>query len=82
MIAHPDPEIIFFTYAENADGRKELVENYSLSLHERPATGTAEFFNDLLIHPSGKLAVAHCYSTRIKIIELKAGNYVGDYDSV
>ncbi|RXW24467.1 hypothetical protein EST38_g1372 [Candolleomyces aberdarensis] len=82
MIAHPDPEIIFFTYAERTDGRMELSVNYSLVLHERPTTGTAEFFNDLLIHPSGKLAVAHCYSTRIKIIELKAGNYVGDYDSV
>ena len=81
MIAHPDPEIVFFTYAEHVDERKELVVNHSLALHER-GSGTAEFFNDLLIHPSGKLAVAHCYSTRIKIIELKAGSYVGDYDSV
>ncbi|KAF5338915.1 hypothetical protein D9611_008687 [Ephemerocybe angulata] len=79
MISHPDPEVIFLAYEAVADGKKELVVNHSLSLRER-SSRPAEFFNDLLVHPSGQLVVAHCYTGRIKVIFVEAGDYEQDFD--
>ncbi len=79
MIAHPDPELIFFTYIDTADGIGELVIKKQLPLYER-APRPAEFFNDVLVHPSGQLALASCYTGKLKIIRIKAGNYQDDFD--
>lgn len=79
MIAHPDPELVFLAYNEPESGNGELIVKKQLSLYER-APRPAEFFNDLLVHPSGKLAVASCYAGKLKIINLKAGAYTEDFD--
>ena len=79
MTSHPDPELVFFTYDELEDGGAALSVKKSLSLYERTPR-EAEFFNDLLIHPSGQLAVASCYAGKLKIIKLKAGEYAEDFD--
>ncbi|KAH6912768.1 mono-functional DNA-alkylating methyl methanesulfonate N-term-domain-containing protein [Coprinopsis sp. MPI-PUGE-AT-0042] len=79
MTSHPDPELVFFAYKELEDGGAALSVTKSISLHER-SPREAEFCNDLLIHPSGKLAVASCYAGKLKIIKLKAGDYVQDFD--
>lgn len=79
MIAHPDPELIFFTYIDTEEGNGELVVKKRLSLYER-APRQAEFFNDVLVHPSGHLALVSCYTGKLKIIRIKAGNFQDDSD--
>lgn len=79
MIAHPDPELIFFTYTDTKEANAELVVKKKLSLYER-APRQAEFFNDVLVHPSGRLAVVSCYTGKLKIIKIHAGNYESDFD--
>ncbi|KAF8630852.1 hypothetical protein AX17_005211 [Amanita inopinata Kibby_2008] len=79
MIAHPDPELIFFTYIEPEGGAAELVVKKQLALYERTPR-PAEFFNDILVHPSGQLAVVSCYTGKLKIIKLKAGSHREEFD--
>ncbi|KAJ7163276.1 mono-functional DNA-alkylating methyl methanesulfonate N-term-domain-containing protein [Mycena filopes] len=82
MLDHPDPELIFLTYEQpaGADGtlsithRLELVEHNS---NQRPA----EFFNDLLVHPDGNLALISCYSGKLKLVALKEGKFVSASDA-
>lgn len=78
MLAHPDPELIFLSYSESESGA-ELNTLKQLSLYER-FPRPAEFFNDVLVHPSGSLAVASCYTGKLKVIKLNAGNYHEDFD--
>lgn len=80
LLAHPDPELIFLSYAESEDGVVELQPTHTLSLYERTPR-PAEFFNDILVHPSGKLAVVSCYSGKLKIINLKAGRFQDEFDA-
>ncbi|KAG6878094.1 hypothetical protein C0993_012421 [Termitomyces sp. T159_Od127] len=77
---HPDPELIFLAYSENSYG-SQLTATKQLSLYERTPR-SAEFFNDIVVHPSGKLAVASCYVGKLRIIKLKAGDYEEDFDVV
>jgi hypothetical protein len=79
LLAHPDPELIFLSYTESESGIGELITKKQLSLHERTPR-PAEFFNDVLIHPSGKVAVVSCYTGKLKIVKFKAGNYQEDFD--
>ncbi|KXN88147.1 DNA damage-binding protein 1a [Leucoagaricus sp. SymC.cos] len=80
LLAHPDPELLFLSYAESEDSTAELQPTHQLSLYERTLR-TAEFCNDILVHPSGKLAVVSCYIGKLKIINLKAGRYQDDFDA-
>ena len=79
MITHPEPELIFLSYVESETGAAELVVKKQLTLLDR-SPRLSEFFNDLLVHPSGTLAVVHCYSGKLKVVVLKAGNYQHDFD--
>ncbi|TFK20000.1 hypothetical protein FA15DRAFT_673909 [Coprinopsis marcescibilis] len=79
MTSHPDPELVFFSYKELEGGSAELVATKSLSLFER-SPREAEFFNDLVVHPSGEVAVASCYVGKLKVIKLKSGGYEKDFD--
>jgi DNA damage-binding protein 1 len=81
LLAHPDPELIFLSYTESESGPAELQLTKQLSLYERTPR-PAEFFNDVLVHPSGKLAVVSCYLGKLKIINLKAGRYQNDFDAM
>ena len=79
MITHPEPELIFLSYVESETGAAELVVKKRLTLLDR-SPRLSEFFNDILVHPSGRLAVVHCYSGKLKIVVLKAGSYEQDFD--
>ncbi|KAF8895272.1 CPSF A subunit region-domain-containing protein [Infundibulicybe gibba] len=76
MIDHPDPELILFSYTES-DGTLSIKKQ--LSLHERTPR-QAEFFTDVVVHPSGKVAVVSCYAGKLKVVKFKAGNYESDFD--
>jgi len=79
MTTHPEPELVFISYKGEENSRGELVIEKQLSLHER-SPRIAEFFTDILIHPSGKLAIVSCYAGKLKIVTLKAGQYAQDFD--
>lgn len=79
FLAHPDPELIFLSYSESESGARELTTRKQLQLYERTPR-PAEFLNDVLIHPSGKIAVVSCYTGKLKIVKFKAGNYQEDFD--
>ncbi|KAF9013379.1 CPSF A subunit region-domain-containing protein [Cyathus striatus] len=79
FIAHPDPELVFFSYTEPEGGTPELIPKKQLPLYERTPR-PAEFFNNVLLHPSGRLAVVSCYTGKLKFINLRAGNYDNDFD--
>ncbi|KAJ7688236.1 mono-functional DNA-alkylating methyl methanesulfonate N-term-domain-containing protein [Mycena olivaceomarginata] len=81
MLDHPEPELVFLTYTQSDAGgmfsttkRLELVER---NHNQRPA----EFFNDVLVHPDGKLALVSCYTGKLKVVVLNNGNYKSDCDA-
>lgn len=72
---------MFLTYTQSDAGgmfsttkRLELVER---NHNQRPA----EFFNDVLVHPDGKLALVSCYTGKLKVVVLNNGNYKSDCDA-
>ncbi|KAJ7695700.1 mono-functional DNA-alkylating methyl methanesulfonate N-term-domain-containing protein [Mycena rosella] len=82
MLDHPEPELIFLTYTESKRTGGVLNTTKRLELHggnmnQRPA----EFFNDLIVHPDGKLAITSCFTGKLKGIVLHAGNYEDDFDA-
>jgi hypothetical protein len=79
MISHPEPELVFLSYMESETGDAELIVKKRLTLLDR-SPRLSEFFNDVLVHPSGTLAVVHCYSGKLKVVTLKAGSYQQDFD--
>jgi DNA damage-binding protein 1 len=79
MLAHPDPELIFLSYEHPAGQQPKLKVDKQISLYEK-IPRHAEFFNDVLIHPSGKVAVACCYTAKLKVISLKNGKWDSDFD--
>jgi DNA damage-binding protein 1 len=75
MIDHPNPELIFLTYTGGS-----LIMTYRLELFQRNQR-PAEFFNDVIVHPAGKLAIVSCYTGKLKGIVLSAGNYKDEFDA-
>ncbi|TFK70374.1 hypothetical protein BDN72DRAFT_542903 [Pluteus cervinus] len=79
LLAHPDPELIFLSYVDPSGDQPRLVVKKQLPLFER-IPRAAEFYNNVLMHPSGRLAVVSCYTGKLKIVHLKGGNHVKDFD--
>ncbi|KAG5639200.1 hypothetical protein H0H81_005679 [Sphagnurus paluster] len=77
-LGKPEPELVFLTYTTES-GTGELVVKKQLSLYERSAR-LAEYFSDVLVHPSGRLAIVSCYTGKLKIITFKHGNHEQDFD--
>ncbi|KAH0586144.1 hypothetical protein H2248_007410 [Termitomyces sp. 'cryptogamus'] len=80
LLSHPDPELIFLVYSENSSG-SQLTATKQLSLYERTPR-SAEYFTDIVVHPSGKVAVVSCYVGKLRVIKFKAGNHEEDFDVV
>ncbi|KAF4605198.1 hypothetical protein EYR40_003981 [Pleurotus pulmonarius] len=79
MLDHPDPELIFLSYTESSAGTGELTVKKTKSLQER-LPRPAEFFNDLLIDPTGTVLLVSSYVGRLKVVILKNGMYDRDFD--
>lgn len=79
MLDHPDPELIFLSYTESSAGTGELSVKKTKSLRER-LPRPAEFCNDLLIDPTGKVLLVSSYVGRLKVVVLKNGMYSQDFD--
>ncbi|KAJ7202805.1 mono-functional DNA-alkylating methyl methanesulfonate N-term-domain-containing protein [Mycena pura] len=81
LLDHPEPELIFLTYTQSGGiGKLTVTKRLDLVEHnhnQRPA----EFYNDVIVHPGGKLAIVSCYTGKLKGIVLKTGNYVSDFDA-
>lgn len=78
LLGHPDPELIVLSLDEPAEGQSQLAIRKQLSLYERYRS--AEFFNDIIVHPSGKVVVASCYAGKLKVVSFRGGIYVQDFD--
>lgn len=79
---HPDPELIFLSYAISHSGTRDVPELktlHSLSLYERSAR-PAEFFNDMLLDPTGSVLIISCYAGKLKVVMLESGGYENDFD--
>jgi DNA damage-binding protein 1 len=79
---HPDPELIFLSYTISHSGTRDVPELkalHNLSLYERNAR-PAEFFNGMLLDPSGVMLVVSCYAGKLKVVLLEGGGYENDFD--
>lgn len=78
---HPDPELVFLTFDVSESGKKNLSVTRHLALFERSAR-PAEFCHDVLVDPSGTIAVVSIYAGKLKIVTLTPeGSYEKDFDS-
>lgn len=78
LLDQPEPELLFLSFSE----REQILKlDKQLSLSERsPSLRPAEFFTDILVDPSGQLAVVSCYQGKLKVLTLENGVYVKDVD--
>ncbi|KAG7445774.1 uncharacterized protein BT62DRAFT_969553 [Guyanagaster necrorhizus] len=78
LLDQPEPELLFLSFSER---EQNLKLDKQLSLSERsPSVRPAEFFSDILVDPSGQLAVVSCYQGKLKVLTLENGSYVKDVD--
>ncbi|KAJ7645598.1 mono-functional DNA-alkylating methyl methanesulfonate N-term-domain-containing protein [Mycena polygramma] len=77
MLDHPEPELIFLTYTQGTLSITKRLALAEINLTQRPA----EFFNDIIVHPDGNLAIVCCYTGKLKVVALKNGNYKSDFDA-
>ncbi|KAG8214764.1 CPSF A subunit region-domain-containing protein [Butyriboletus roseoflavus] len=78
---HPDPELIFLLFTASKPGERDLSATRHLALFERSAR-PAEFCHDVLVDPSGAVAVVSIYTGKLKIIILtEEGGYESDFDA-
>ena len=66
---HPEPELVFLQYTVSESGEGDLSVTKHLSLFEKGAQ-PAEFCHDVLVDPSGAIAVVSVYTGKLKIIVL------------
>ncbi|KDQ62210.1 hypothetical protein JAAARDRAFT_121297 [Jaapia argillacea MUCL 33604] len=76
---HPDPRLIILSYTKPHEAHPELVSKHSVPLHERTSRH-AEFFNDVLVHPSGRVALVSCYAGKLKVVVFNDAQYGRDFD--
>ncbi|KAJ6584701.1 CPSF A subunit region-domain-containing protein [Mycena capillaripes] len=84
MLDHPEPELIFLTYTQppGAKGTLSITKRLELVQPQRNhSQRPAEFFNDVIVHPDGSLAIVNCYTGKLKVVVLNAGNYKSDFDA-
>ncbi|KAJ7242817.1 mono-functional DNA-alkylating methyl methanesulfonate N-term-domain-containing protein [Mycena haematopus] len=77
MLDHPEPELVFLTYTGGTLSTTKRLELVERNHNQRPA----EFFNDVLVHPDGELALVSCYTGKLKVVALQNGNYKSDCDA-
>ncbi|KAJ6557241.1 CPSF A subunit region-domain-containing protein [Mycena vulgaris] len=78
MIDHPDPELVFLAYNESKRTGGTLSTTGRLDLHEKNQR-PAEFLNDVVVHPGGKLAIVSCYTGKLRGVVLSEGKYKEDF---
>ncbi|KIJ17938.1 hypothetical protein PAXINDRAFT_72888 [Paxillus involutus ATCC 200175] len=78
---HPEPELVFLSFTVSRSGNRVLKATKHLSLFERSAR-SAEFCHDVLVDPSGAIAVVSVYTGRLKVVILnEEGGYDRDFDA-
>ncbi|KIJ59461.1 hypothetical protein HYDPIDRAFT_177805 [Hydnomerulius pinastri MD-312] len=78
---HPEPELVFLSFTAHGSGDTALKATKYLSLFERSAR-VSEFCHDVLVDPSGAIAVVSIYAGRLKVVVLdeEEGGYDRDFD--
>ncbi|KAH9924683.1 CPSF A subunit region-domain-containing protein [Epithele typhae] len=78
MTDHPDPNLILMSYVVDA-GAPSVVPIGSLSLYDR-ALRQSEFVVDFQVDPTGSIAVASCYTGKLKVVVLEKGKLGAAFD--
>ncbi|TFK91964.1 hypothetical protein K466DRAFT_514387 [Polyporus arcularius HHB13444] len=78
MTDHPAPKLVVMAF-DNEDGVASLTPKSSLSLTDRSAR-PAEFVTDVQVDPTGKIAVACCFTGKLKVVPLKDGELGNAFD--
>ncbi|EJF63344.1 hypothetical protein DICSQDRAFT_153890 [Dichomitus squalens LYAD-421 SS1] len=78
MTDHPDPELILLSY-DVKDGVASLTPAGHHSLADRAAR-QAEFVTDFQVDPSGTVAVASCYTGKLKVVTVSDGKLDTAFD--
>ncbi|KAI0720554.1 CPSF A subunit region-domain-containing protein [Cerioporus squamosus] len=79
MTDHPDPKLVVMAFGYGEDGVASLTPKSSLSLADRSAR-PAEFVTDVQVDPTGKIAVACCFTGKLKVVPLKNGELGNAFD--
>jgi DNA damage-binding protein 1 len=79
---HPEPELVFLQFTVSKSGERDLSATTHLALFEEGETARpAEFCHDVLVDPSGAVAVVSVYTGKFKIITLtEEGDHGDDFD--
>ncbi|TCD64528.1 hypothetical protein EIP91_003995 [Steccherinum ochraceum] len=80
MVDHPDPRIVVLSYEEE-NGSARLTDVGSVFLHDRVARH-AEFCNDVVVDPTGNVAVVSCYVGKLRVLVLNEGVIEQDFDVI
>lgn len=75
---HPYPKLILLAYNTSRD-TPELTEKWSTDLHDRNARH-AEYLNDVIVHPAGRVAIVSCYAGKLKVVTFKKGGVEKHFD--
>lgn len=68
---HPEPELVFLRFTVSKSGERDLSATRRLALFgEGESARPAEFCHDVLVDPSGAIAVVSIYTGKFKIITL------------
>ncbi|KAH8104484.1 mono-functional DNA-alkylating methyl methanesulfonate N-term-domain-containing protein [Cristinia sonorae] len=75
---HPDPRVVVLAYQQTTE-IPQLVDVGSVALHDRIARH-AEFCNDILVDPTGAVAIVSCYAGKLRVLTLKKGLIEQEFD--
>ena len=75
---HPDAKLILLEYHVEA-GVASLESKQHVSLQDLNSRHS-EFVNDIIVHPSGSVAIVCCYTGKLRVVLFKDGNIEIDYD--
>ncbi|KAL6302826.1 mono-functional DNA-alkylating methyl methanesulfonate N-term-domain-containing protein [Sparassis latifolia] len=75
---HPEPKLIVLKYVADSAGAS-LVTTGDLSVHDRYGR-QSEFVTDVLVDPTGQVAVISCYVGKLKVIQFDDGGISNQFD--
>ncbi|TFY70381.1 hypothetical protein EVG20_g2619 [Dentipellis fragilis] len=80
MTDHPEPKLAVLTFNVSASGEGALSKLRVVDLQERSSLRHAEFFHDVVVSPSGDVALASCYAGKLKVLVFDDGKLKQEFD--
>ncbi|KAA1475747.1 hypothetical protein DENSPDRAFT_842582 [Dentipellis sp. KUC8613] len=80
MTDHPEPKLAILSYSVSPSGEGALSRLRVVDLQERGSLRHAEFFHDVVVSPSGDVALASCYVGKLKVLVFDDGKFKQEVD--